>query len=81
MLNGKMCVGIFKGDLMCRIDPAETELVLAQGGCRQMELGGKPMKGYILVEESAMRSKKDFERWLGMAIAFNKHAKASKKRK
>ena len=22
MYNGKMCVGIIKGDLMCRIDPA-----------------------------------------------------------
>lgn len=81
MLNGKMCVGIFKGELMCRIDPAETDAALEQPGCRQMELGGKAMKGYVLIDEVGMRSKKDFSRWVGMAIAFNKHAKASKKKK
>jgi TfoX/Sxy family transcriptional regulator of competence genes len=38
------------------------------------------MKGYIMIEELAMRSKKDFDYWIQLAIDFNTKAKASKKR-
>jgi TfoX/Sxy family transcriptional regulator of competence genes len=80
ILNGKMCVGIIKDDLMCRIDPAEYDRALEQPGCRQMDFTGKPMKGYILVDDSGMHNKKDFVRWMSMAVAFNKHTKAAKKK-
>jgi hypothetical protein len=33
------------------------------------------------VNEEAIKSKKDFDYWIGLALEFNKHAKASVKRK
>lgn len=81
MYNGKMCVGIFRDELMCRIDPDMQEQLLERGHCRVMEMGGKAMQGYLLVEEAGMRSKKDFDFWINQCISFNPKAKASKKKK
>ena len=81
MYNGKMCVGIIKDELMCRIDPAGHEEAIARKGCRTMDFTNRPMSGYVLVEESGMKSKADFDYWMDLALDFNKKAKASKKKK
>ena len=81
MLNGKMCVGVVKDEMMCRIDPDKYEEALSRLGCREMVFTGRPMKGYIFVAEEGMKSKKDFEYWIGLCIEFNSQAKASKKKK
>lgn len=80
MYNGKMCVGIIQDEMMCRIDPADYEESLEKNGCRAMDFTGRPMKGWVLIDETGMASAKDFEYWIGLALAFNQKAKASKKR-
>jgi TfoX/Sxy family transcriptional regulator of competence genes len=81
MYNGKMCLGIIKDEMMCRIDPDIFEEVLERNGCREMDFTGRPMKGYVMVDETGMKSKKDFEFWVGLALEYNKKAKSSKKKK
>jgi len=81
MLNGKMCVGIIKDELMCRIDPAIHETAIAKTGCRTMDFTNRPMSGFIMVDERGMKSKKNFDYWIDLALEFNKKAKASKKKK
>lgn len=81
MYNGKMCVGIVKDEMMCRIDPALHEDSVEKLGCRTMDFTKHPMKGYIFVEEVGMKSKKDFDYWIELALDFNKNAKSSKKKK
>ena len=79
MVNGKMCVGIFRGELMCRVDPTKTEL-LEKPGARLMEMGGKKMNGFLIISDEGIKSKKAFDFWITESLAFNKFAKASKKR-
>jgi TfoX/Sxy family transcriptional regulator of competence genes len=79
MVNGKMCVGIIKDELMCRIDPEFHEIAIQKPGCRTMDFTKRPMIGYVLVDDSGMKSKKDFDYWIELSLDFNKHAKASKK--
>jgi TfoX/Sxy family transcriptional regulator of competence genes len=81
MFNGKMCIGVIKDEMMCRIDPDRHDAEVEKTGCRTMDFTRRPMKGYLLIEESGMRSKKDFDYWVGLALEFNQKAKASKKRK
>lgn len=81
MVNGKMCVGIAGDELMCRIGPAAYEDALQKSGCREMVFTGKPMKGYVFVSPENIKAKKDFDYWIGLCLAFNKEAKASKKKK
>ena len=61
MYKDKMCVGIIKNELMCRIDPTLHEKAIGKVGCRTMDFTQRPMIGYVLVDESGMRTKQDFE--------------------
>ncbi len=80
MIDGKMCVGVVKNEMMCRIDPKMDEIVLEKTGCRRMDFTGKPMKGYVFISEEGMESKKEFDYWLELCFAYNKEAKASRKK-
>lgn len=81
MVNDKMCIGIIKDEMMCRIDPELQEAALEKMGCRVMDFTGKPMKGYVMVDDTGMKTKKNFDYWIGLCLDFNKHAKSSKKKK
>lgn len=80
MVNEKMCVGILKDDLMVRLDPVIYGTVLKKKGCREMTFTGKPMKGFVFVGPKGTGNHKDLNYWTGLALDFNKKAKASKKR-
>jgi len=81
MYNDKMCVGIIKDELMCRIDPDLHETAISKTGCRTMDFTNRPMKGYVMVDESGLKTQKDFDYWINLALDFNKKAKATRKRK
>jgi TfoX/Sxy family transcriptional regulator of competence genes len=81
MLNGKMCVGVVKDEMMCRINPEVYEEVLQKEGCREMVFTGKPMKGYVFVSEEGLKTQKQFTYWINLCVEFNSLAKSSKKKK
>ena len=81
MVKGKMCVGVIKDDMMCRIDPEVEAKALEKHGCRPMDFAGRPMKGYLYVSEEGRKTKKEFEYWVNLCLDFNSKAKASKKSK
>jgi TfoX/Sxy family transcriptional regulator of competence genes len=81
MVNGKMCMGVMKDEMMCRIDPEHYEDLVEKPGCRPMAFTGRPMKGMVLVDENAVRNKKDMEFWVEQCLEFNPRAKSSKKKK
>jgi len=81
MVNDKMCIGVEQQRLMVRIDPSRMEEALEKEGCRPMDFTGKVMKGYVFVDADAVGTKKKLEYWIGLAIAYNEIAKASKKKK
>jgi TfoX/Sxy family transcriptional regulator of competence genes len=80
MVNGKMCIGVVKEEMMCRIDPALDEVVLKKTGCRLMDFTGKPMKGYVFIDGSGMKTEKAFEYWVSLCLEFNSRAKAARKK-
>ena len=81
MVNGKMCVGVVKDEMMCRIGPDAYEAALEKEGCHEMIFTGKPMKGYVFVNDEGMKTKKNFEYWIDLCLKFNREAKATKKKK
>src|SRR5438132_11979817 len=80
MVNGKMCVCVNDEEIMCRIDPDIYETVLEKNGVRAMIHNGKTMKGFVFVDAEAIKTKKEFDYWIQLSLAFNNKAKASKKR-
>ena len=80
MLRGKMCVGILKEELMCRIDPEFHNEAIKKKGCRTMDFTKKPMRGFVFVDPKGTSAQKDLEYWIALAVDFNAKAKASKKK-
>jgi TfoX/Sxy family transcriptional regulator of competence genes len=81
MYNSKMCVGIIKDEMMCRIDPALHDESVEKTGCRTMDFTKMPMKGYVMVDDTGMASTKDFDYWINLALEYNPKANSSKRKK
>jgi TfoX/Sxy family transcriptional regulator of competence genes len=81
MVNEKMCVGILKDELMCRIHPEKHDEVLKNPGCRTMDFTKKPMKGFVLVGQEGTSQEKDIEFWIKLALEYNPEAPVSKSKK
>ena len=80
MVNGKMCVGIVKDELMVRLNPDIHDHAIEQNGCREMDFTGKLMKGYVFVASEAIEPEKTLTYWIGLALEYNPLAKASKRK-
>jgi len=71
MVGGKMCVSVGRDRLMCRIDPSLHDAALERTGCRTVVMKGRRYAGYVYVESKAVRTKRDLERWIGLALDYN----------
>ena len=67
--------------MMCRIDPNFHEIAIEKTGCRTMDFTKRPMKGYVMVDDTGMKNKKEFDYWINLCLEFNSKAKSSKKKK
>jgi TfoX/Sxy family transcriptional regulator of competence genes len=54
MVDDKMCVGIIKDEMMARIDPEVEEEALTKRGARPMDFTGRPMRGYLNIEQEGL---------------------------
>ena len=82
MLNGNMCCGVNKDDLMVRVMPEECDAALKRPHARVFDLTGKPMKGFVLVTPKGYSSDKALKEWIEMGVkcARSLLAKAAKKK-
>ena len=46
-----------------------------------MDFTNRLMIGYVLIDESGMKTDKEFDYWINLSLEFNKKAKVSKKTK
>jgi len=80
MVDGKMCVSVRDARIMCRVDPALHDELFNEPGCSTMIMNGREYKGYILVNESVLTTKKQLNYWIQLALDYNPKAKATKKK-
>ena len=80
MINSKMCINVSGENLMCRFDPDKHDMITEKKGFEPMIMRGKEYKGYCYVTPMGFASKKDFNFWINLCLAFNAKAKSSKKK-
>src|SRR6476659_396087 len=78
MVNDKMCITAGPGRIMCRIDPALHDDAVKSKSVRPVIMKGKEYKGFVHVDEESIKSKKDLDHWIELALDHNKTAKSSK---
>ena len=72
MVRGHLCVSARTTRIMCRIDPSTHAAAIKRKGCQTVVMKGRPYKGYVYVEASALTSEKALLYWVEKALAFNR---------
>src|SRR6516164_1333662 len=68
MVNGHMCCGVLKTDLVLLLTPEEAAASLRQPHTRPMDFTGKPMKSMIYVSATGTDSDKALAAWVESAV-------------
>jgi TfoX/Sxy family transcriptional regulator of competence genes len=71
LIDGNMSVGVSgQGGLMVRVDPAETDGLVAKPHARPFEMRGRPMQGWLRVDPEGVRTKRQLEPWVRRGVAY-----------
>jgi hypothetical protein len=72
MLNGNMCVGVYKDFLIVRVGQEQAERLDGKPGVGPMDITGKPMNGWLMVGPEGYEDDTDLKRYTDAAIDFVK---------
>jgi TfoX/Sxy family transcriptional regulator of competence genes len=84
LIGGNMAIGVTsRGGIMVRVDPDETEKVLAKTAATEMVMRGRPARGWVGVAAEDVRTKRQLAAWVkrGLAYAGSLPPKAAKKKR
>jgi hypothetical protein len=71
LLNGNMCVGVHKNDLLIRHDPGLSDELNSDKHVKPFAISGKPMKGWSLVSSEGVQGN-DLKKWFDLSFSFVK---------
>ena len=69
LLNGNMACGVYKEDLIVRLDPQRSEDALAKPHIQPFRMGGRTMAGWITVSPQGCKKDEDLKKWIREGIA------------
>jgi len=71
LVDGHMAVAASRsGALLCRIDPADGDHLVASTGAEPMVMGGRSLKGWLHVPAAELRTKRQLAAWVRRAVSF-----------
>ena len=71
LIDGNMSVGVSgQGGLMVRVDPADTDALVAKPHARPFEMRGRAMQGWLRVDSEGVRTKRQLEPWVRRGVAY-----------
>jgi hypothetical protein len=70
LVAGNMAIGILGDTLMVRVGRDAYEGALARPHTREMDLTGRPMRGFVLVDPAGIRTRGTLEGWVDRGLAF-----------
>ena len=71
LIGGNMSVAASgQGGLMVRVDPEETEKLLAKPHAQPFVMRGREMKGWLRVNAEGVRTKRQLEPWVKRGVGY-----------
>ncbi len=71
LVNGNMSVSASgQGGLLLRVDPERADDLLEQPHAEPFVMRGRPMDGWLRVEEGGLQSDESLARWVGHGVAY-----------
>lgn len=71
LLHGNMAVAASgQGGMMVRVDPTESDRLVARSNARPMEMRGQPMAGWLRVDADDVHTKRQLTKWVGIGTSY-----------
>ena len=71
LIGGNMAVAASgQSGLLVRADPETSETLLASKGVQLLEMRGRQMQGWLRVDDDAVRTKRQLERWVRVGVGY-----------
>jgi TfoX/Sxy family transcriptional regulator of competence genes len=65
MIGGNMAIGASsQGGALVRVDPEQSDKIVATTKARPMEMRGRQMQGWLRVDSDDLRTKRQLEKWV-----------------
>jgi TfoX/Sxy family transcriptional regulator of competence genes len=71
LIGGNMAVAASgQGGALVRIDPAQSDTLVATTNARPMEMRGRAMQGWLRVDSEDLRTKRQLAKWLKLGTTY-----------
>jgi TfoX/Sxy family transcriptional regulator of competence genes len=71
LVGGHMAVAASgRGGMMVRVDPAESDALVAKTKAQVMEMRGREMPGWLRVDTEDVKTKKQLEVWVQRGVGY-----------
>jgi TfoX/Sxy family transcriptional regulator of competence genes len=78
MVGGKLCISTRDSRIMCRVEPSLHEDLVARSGASPVVMKGREMRGYVYVDQRALRTRRDLRFWVNLSLDYLLADKSSK---
>jgi hypothetical protein len=76
LINGNMSVAASRqGGLLVRVPPDDTQKLLARDHVETMVMGGREMRGWLLVAADGLKTKRQLQSWVTRGVGYAKSLK------
>ncbi len=71
LIGGNMAVAASgQGGVLVRVDPAQSDTLVATTNARLMEMGGRPMQGWLRVDPEDLRTERQLATWVELGTTY-----------
>jgi TfoX/Sxy family transcriptional regulator of competence genes len=71
LIGGNMAVAASgQGGALVRVDPAQSDTLVANTNARLMEMRGREMRGWLRVDSDDLRTKRQLAQWVELGTAY-----------
>jgi TfoX N-terminal domain len=71
LIGGNMAIAASgQGGVLVRVDPAQSDMLVATTNASLMEMRGRQMQGWLRVDPENVRTKRQLARWVGLGTAY-----------
>ena len=71
LVGGNMAIAASgQGGVLVRVDPADSEQLMATTTAVPMEMRGRPMRGWLRVSGDQVRTKRQLSKWVDLGVGY-----------
>ena len=80
LIGGNMAIAASgQGGVMVRVDPAESDKLVASTNARNLEMRGRLMQGWLRVDSEDVRTKRQLAKWVQLGTTYARSLPAKRR--